>query len=68
MDVINKCKVDGKPRIARGVARSVSDDNKHLKVSFFPPFEGDYVIKKIDPKYENVTVESGDTVWKLRRS
>ena len=59
---------NGKLQESRGIARSVSEDNRHLKVSFFPPFEGDYNIKDIDPKYTRVKVEGGGTQWVLTRT
>jgi lipocalin len=59
---------NGKLQESRGIARSVSEDNRHLKVSFFPPFEGDYNIKEIDPKYTRVKVEGGGTKWVLTRA
>lgn len=64
MSVTNKC--DG--REIKGTARSVSDDNRKLKVDFgFPFAEGDYNIVKVDKDYKNATVRGGKTVWKLRR-
>lgn len=63
VDVVNVC--DGRTRT--GVAKSVSDDNRHLKVSFFPFIWGDYNIVEIDKDYRNVTVKGGKYTWKLRR-
>jgi apolipoprotein D and lipocalin family protein len=63
VDVINIC--DGRER--RGVARSVSDDNKELKVSFFPLISGEYNIVKLDKDYKNVTVKGGKYTWKLQK-
>lgn len=62
--VTNTC--DGRKIVGR--ARSVSEDNRHLKVSFgfsFP--EGDYRIVKIDKAYRNATVKGGKTTWQLRK-
>lgn len=62
--VVNSC--DG--REVEGVARSVSDDNRRLKVSFGFPFgEGDYRIKSVDDDYSRAVVRSGDTEWVLVR-
>lgn len=69
VDVINKCKVDGKTRTAKGIARSVSKDNRRLKVSFDPfgLFEGDYIIKQVNPSYTRAVVKGGKTEWVLTR-
>ena len=66
--VTNRCYKKGKlsSKIV-GTARSVSKNNRKLKVSFFPPFEGDYNIKKINPSYTKATVKSGKTRWELKK-
>lgn len=62
--VTNRC--DG--RVIRGVARSVSKDNRRLKVDFGFPFpEGDYVIKSVNPSYTRAVVKGGRTEWVLVR-
>lgn len=64
IDVINKCGDD----VAKGVARSVSDDNSKLKVSFGIPFiEGDYNIVELDKEYKHAVVKGGDYTWRLKR-
>jgi apolipoprotein D and lipocalin family protein len=66
--VTNRCYKKGeKVKKIIGTARSVSKSNKKLKVSFFPPFEGDYKIVKINPTYTKATVKSGKTVWQLQK-
>jgi len=50
--VVNKC--DSKS--IEGEARSVSKDNRNLKVKFFPFIEGDYKIEHLDRKYSEVIV------------
>jgi len=66
--VTNRCYRKGK-RVGKivGTARSVSKNNRKLKVSFFPPFEGDYNIAKINPSYTKATVKSGKTTWQLKK-
>jgi apolipoprotein D and lipocalin family protein len=63
--VVNSC--DG--RKITGIARSVSSDNKNLKVSFGLPFPpGDYKIVYLDPQYKHAIVSSGNnTAWILAR-
>jgi len=63
VEVINTC--DGKKIV--GTARSVSPDNKKLKVSFFPPFEGDYNIVKLNPSYTRATIKGGKYKWELQK-
>lgn len=66
--VTNKCYKKGKlNNQISGTARSVSDNNKKLKVSFFPFVEGDYNIKKINKDYTRATVQSGKTKWELKK-
>ena len=76
--VINACdQSDGSRKVAEGLAKSVSDSNAKLKVSFLPkwlrwlPFgEGDYWILKLDDSYQTVLVGSPDCkyLWILARS
>jgi lipocalin len=62
--VVNTC--DG--RKIQGVARSVSKDNRRLKVDFGFPFrEGDYFIKDINKGYTRAVVKGGKTEWVLVR-
>jgi lipocalin len=64
VDVVNTC--DGKE--IKGVARSVSKDNRHLKVSFgFPYPEGDYNIEELDKDYSRAKVTGGGYTWELER-
>ena len=54
--VVNRCRegsLDGAEQTIEGVARVVdTQTNAKLKVSFFPPFEGDYWIIELDPDYQ----------------
>ena len=62
---------DGRERSIEGVARVVDPiTNAKLKVSFFPPFEGDYWIIDLDQDYQWAVVgESGRNVlWILSRT
>lgn len=71
VDVLNTCTTkEGKVQKAKGVARSVSKDNRRLKVSFDPfgLFEGEYNIKKLNPAYTRAVVKGGKTEWVLERS
>lgn len=62
--VVNSC--DG--RKIEGTARSVSKDNRKLKVNFGFPFkEGDYFIKDVNKDYTRAVVKSGKTEWVLTR-
>lgn len=63
VDVLNICD----DREKRGVARSVSDNNKELEVSFFPLIWGEYNIVELDRAYKNVTVKGGKYTWKLKK-
>jgi apolipoprotein D and lipocalin family protein len=66
--VTNRCYRKDKPvKKIVGTARSVSKNNRKLKVSFFPPFEGDYNIKKINPSYTKAVVKSGKVRWELKK-
>jgi len=66
--VTNRCYRKDKPvKKIVGTARSVSKNNRKLKVSFFPPFEGDYNIKKINPSYTKAIVKSGKVRWELQK-
>jgi apolipoprotein D and lipocalin family protein len=72
--VVNRCRQggsDGRARSIEGVAR-VADPttNAKLKVSFFPPFEGDYWIIDLDQDYQWAVVgEPGRNVlWVLSRT
>jgi lipocalin len=70
VEVVNRgVDEDGKVKTARGIARSVSPDNKTLKVSFSPfgLFEGEYKIKSVDPDYTKAVVQGGKTTWVLVR-
>jgi len=69
IDVENSCLQKSKRRYTKGVARSVSEDNKKLKVSFFPLIEGDYIIEYLDKDYQNVIVGHPDKkyMWIMSR-
>jgi len=66
--VTNRCYKKGE-RVEKitGTARTVSKNNKKLKVSFFPPFEGDYNIKKVNKNYTRAVVTGGGTTWTLKK-
>ena len=76
--VINACdKSDGSRKVAEGLAKSVSDSNAKLKVSFLPKWlrwlpigKGDYWILKLDADYQTVLVGSPDRkyLWILART
>lgn len=72
LSVLNQCTgADGKPEIARGVAKIVEgSNNAKLRVSFFRPFYGDYWVLALDPDYQWVLV--GDPTreygWVLSRN
>lgn len=68
--VTNSCIKDGKRVYTEGKARSVSKDNKDLKVSFFPLIEGDYKIEYLSPDYEYVLVGHPDKkfLWIMSRN
>ncbi|NQV50795.1 MAG: lipocalin family protein [Candidatus Marinimicrobia bacterium] len=58
-------------RDAEGKASFVKEPNLgHLKVSFFPPFYGSYVIFELDPDYQYAFVCGDDTsyLWLLSRT
>lgn len=71
--VVNRCSTaldGGAERVARGVARSVSEGNDRLRVSFFWPFFGDYWVIGLDPDYRWAVVGAPgrDYLWILSRS
>lgn len=56
---------------AEGVAKFVdSTDSGHLKVSFFGPFYGSYIIFDLDEHYQHAFVSGPDTsyLWLLSRT
>ncbi|MBQ4813268.1 lipocalin family protein [Pseudoalteromonas luteoviolacea] len=63
---------DGQWKQAEGVAKFVSDPTLgHLKVSFFGPFYGSYVVFKLDKEnyeYAYVTSYNKDYLWLLSRT
>lgn len=72
VDVVNRCRnaLDGgAERVARGVARSASEGNDRLRVSFFWPFYGDYWVIGLDPGYRWAVVGAPgrDFLWILSR-
>ncbi|MDX1736216.1 MAG: lipocalin family protein [Halioglobus sp.] len=56
---------------ARGKAYFVADESTgHLKVSFFGPFYGSYVVFELDPEYRHAFVAGANTsyLWLLART
>lgn len=71
IEVLNTCiKPDGSIKDITGKAKSVSDSNDKLKVSFFPLIWGDYQILDLDENYQTVLVgEPGRKyLWILART
>lgn len=73
VDVVNRCRnaLDGgAERVARAVARSASEGNDRLRVSFFWPFFGDYWVIGLDPDYRWAVVGAPgrNFLWILSRS
>lgn len=74
ISVINGCyqgSFEGKLERIEGSARVVdTETNARLKVSFFPPFEGDYQIIELDPEYRWAVVgePSRTFLWILSRT
>ena len=67
--VLNSGKKYGKLKVAKGKAKFAKEPTTgHLKVSFFGPFYGDYIIVDIDPDYQYVLVISSKKyAWILSR-
>lgn len=63
VDVLNTCIKKGKDTTISGTARSVSENNKNLKVSFFPFIEGDYKIEYLSSDYNYVVVGHPDKTY-----
>ncbi len=60
----------GERKVAEGHAKFVGDDTTaHLKVSFFGPFYGSYVVFELDPDYQYAFVAGYNTdyLWLLAR-
>ena len=73
IDVLNTCMegdLEGPARDIRGTARSVDEMNAKLKVTFFPPFEGDYWILELGDDYEYAVVgePSRSFLWIFSRT
>lgn len=74
IQVVNTCRqnrVDGPKRDTVGTARVVDQEtNAKLKVTFFPPFEGDYWIIELDDDYNWAVVgePSRRLLWILSRT
>ncbi|MEI5665240.1 lipocalin family protein [Bosea sp. CCNWLW174] len=72
--VVNSCRegsVSGPLRTAEATAKIVDgSNNAKLKVSFFPPFEGDYWVldRAADYSWSIVGEPSGQYLWILTRS
>jgi apolipoprotein D and lipocalin family protein len=71
IDVLNRCRrADGRVEEARGIAKVADvETNAKLKVSFFPPFYGDYWIldHSGDYSWSIVGEPSGRYLWILSR-
>lgn len=60
----------GERKVAEGHAKFVGDESTaHLKVSFFGPFYGSYVVFELDPDYQYAIVAGYNTnyLWLLAR-
>ena len=60
----------GERKVAEGHAKFVGDDGTaHLKVSFFGPFYGSYIVFELDPDYRYAFVAGYNTnyLWLLAR-
>ena len=60
----------GEYKVAEGHAKFVGDeDTAHLKVSFFGPFYGSYIVFELDPNYRYAFVAGYNTdyLWLLAR-
>ena len=73
IDVVNECrKADGRITRAEGWAKVVAGDgsNARLKVTFFPPFFGDYWILALDEGYRWAMVGTPNRkdLWVLSRT
>ncbi len=75
LEVLNSCAnalAEGRPRReARAVAYAVEGgNNARLRVSFFRPFYGDYLVIGLDPDYRWAVVGSPDrdSLWVLSRA
>lgn len=68
--VLNECIVNGKPKLAKGVAYAVDETNSKLRVSFFWPFYGDYWVVDLGRNYEYAVVGAPgrDYLWILSRT
>ncbi len=69
VDVVNRCIVDGKEKVARGRAR-VAESSSKLEVSFFGPFWAPYWIINLAGDYSTAVVghPSRDYLWILSRT
>ncbi len=70
VNVLNECIVNGKQKVAKGVAHAVDDTNAKLRVSFFWPFYGDYWVVDLGHNYEFAVVGAPgrDYLWILSRA
>jgi len=74
VDVLNTCRkvtLDGEIDTIQGIARTADESsNAKLRVSFFPPFEGDYWILELGDEYEYAVVgePSRGFLWILSRT
>lgn len=74
VDVVNRCldkTLDGRVRLARGVARVPNpNESAKLRVRFFWPFEGDYWVLALGANYDYALVGAPkrDYLWILSRT
>lgn len=68
--VTNRSELNGTEKTINGTARSIDPSNSKLKVTFYPPFEGDYWIVMLDENYRYAVVSNPlkTTCWILSRS
>lgn len=70
LNVVNKCFVNGKEKIAKGRAYFKKSKNiASLKVTFFWPFYGNYNVVYLDDSYQYAIVDGGskEYLWILSR-
>lgn len=70
--VLNSCRkgsIDGPLKTAKAKAWSVDPSNSRIKVRFFWPFNGDYWVISVDPKYQWAVIghPKRKSLWILSR-
>ncbi len=71
LNVVNKCLVSGKEKVATGRAYFKNERNiGSLRVTFFWPFYGNYNIVYLDDNYQYAIIDGGSSeyLWILSRS